>query len=128
MCQIDKQVLENLCLDLLILKKSEKEVADMRIATENKIAAMVATKDEGTDKAEAGKYKITVTSKLTRTLDDAAYYAIESDIPIHLRPVILKPALDLKILRQLEISNPDLIPHFISTKAAKSAVKVEVIA
>jgi hypothetical protein len=128
MIQVDTQILNNLCLDLLILKKSEKEIADLRIVTENKIAAMVATKEEGTDKADTDKYKVTVTSKLTRTLDDAAYFAIEQAIPTHLRPVYYKPTIDLKILRQLEVVSPDLIPGFVTTKAAKAQIKIDEVA
>lgn len=120
--------LERLCYDLMLLKKEEKAVADIRIDVENQIAQMVSTKEEGTDKAEAGEFKITVTSKLTRTLDYPAYLAIENDIPAAFRCVDLKPAINLKKLRTLEMSNPDLIPVFVTTKPAKSAVKVEVIA
>ena len=126
--KVDISQLEELCTDLLILKEHEKEITDLRIARENQIAELVATKDEGTDKAQAGVYKITVTSKLTRTLDYPAYCAIEADIPQDIRPVILKPTLDLKNLRLFEQMFPDLPPHFITTKTAKATVKIEEIA
>ena len=120
--------LERLCYDLMLLKKEEKAVADVRIAVENQIAQMVATKEEGTDKAEAGEFKITVTSKLTRTLDYPAYLAIENDIPSAFRCVDMKPAINLRVLKMLETANPDLPAHFVTSKPAKAAVKVEAIA
>ena len=119
--------LDDLCENLMILKKEEKAIADVRIATENEIANLVATKDEGTDKAATDKFKVTVTSKLTRTLDYPAYLAVETSIPLHLRPVVMKPDIALKVLRQLEATNPDIPAGFITTKPAKSQVKVEVI-
>ena len=125
---MEEKELERLCRHLIVLKEEEKMIADVRIATENMIAQIVSTKEEGTDKAEAGEFKITVTSKLTRTLDYPAYLAIENDIPAAFRCVDLKPAINLKKLRTLEMSNPDLIPVFVTTKKAKSAVKVEGIA
>lgn len=120
--------LERLCYDLMLLKKEEKAVADVRIAVENQIAQMVSTKEEGTDKAEAGEFKITVTSKLTRTLDYPAYLSIEGDIPEMFRCVDLKPAINLRVLKMLEMANPDLPAHFVTSKPAKAAVKVEAIA
>ena len=119
--------LEDLCTDLLILKRAEDEAKKLRVEQENRIAAMIATKTEGADKTEAGRYKITVTSKLTRTLDYPAFQAIESDIPAHIKPVVMKPDIDLKQLRKLEEVMPELVPHFVTSKPAKPQVKVEII-
>lgn len=118
--------LEDKCAYLLELKEQENIIKEQRIEVENDIAAIVATKEEGTDKAEVGSFKVTVTSKLTRSLDYPAYLAIENDIPAGLRCVDLKPTLNLKILRAMEMANPDIIPVFVTTKPAKSSVKVEV--
>ncbi len=118
--------LQALCADLIYLKSEETRFSEMRKIYEEKIAALIVTKDEGTDKAEAGIYKVTVTSKLTRTLDYEAYLAIESGLPEGVRCVDLKPALNLKKLRELEMVDPALPPHFISTKPAKASVKIDV--
>lgn len=117
--------LEVLCNSLVFFKEKEEEYKAERVAAEAEIAAMLATKDEGTDKAEAGKYRVTVTSKLTRTLDYEAYLAIESGLPEGVRCVRLKPELDIKKLRALEMVDPDLPAHFVTTKPAKASVKVE---
>jgi len=122
---MDKEKLEGLCADLLSIKEREDHYKQRRIEVESNIAAMLATKDEGTDKTEAGRYLVTVTSKLTRTLDYEAYLAIESGLPEGVRCVRLKPELDLKKLRALEMVDPNLPAHFVSTKPAKAAVKVE---
>jgi len=119
--------LEALCTDLIHLKAEENKFAELRKEREEQIASLVATTDEGTDKVEAGIFKITVTSKLTRTLDYEAYKAIEEGLPVGVRCVDLKPAINLKKLRALEMVDPDLPAHFISVKPAKAAVKVEVL-
>lgn len=124
---MDKLRLEELCNALVYCKQNEDGYKAERIAVEEEIATMLATKDEGTDKAETGQYRVTVTSKLTRTLDYEAYLAIEDGLPEGVRCVDLKPSLNLKKLRALEMVDPDLPAHFITTKAAKPSVKVEVV-
>jgi len=124
---MDKTKLEALCNSLTLFKNKEDEYKRARIELEEEITAMLATKDEGTDKAEAGQYRVTVTSKLTRVLDYEAYLAIESGLPEGVRCVRLKPELDIKRLRALEMVDPSLPAHFVTTKPAKASVKVEVI-
>lgn len=120
-----EDLLAKMCADLASCKEKENEFKQKRISIEESIAELLVTKSEGTDKATAGEYVITVTSKLTRTLDYEAYLAIEQGLPEGVRCVVLKPELDLKKLRALEMVDPSLPPHFITTKPAKASVKVE---
>lgn len=112
---------------ILELKERESELADMRKELESELAAAIAMQDEGTDTEKTSRYKITVTSKLTRTLDYPAYLAIENDIPEGVRCVRMKPELDLKKLRAMEMVRPGFSAQFVTTKPAKPSVKVEVI-
>jgi hypothetical protein len=95
-----------------------------RVALETEIAAAVAKKDEGTEYANIGGYQIKVVSKLTRTLDFDAYSAIADSLPVTLRCVDMKPALNLRVLKALELVDPSLTATFITTKPAKPAVSI----
>jgi hypothetical protein len=119
--------LEGYALRLMQLKEQELFIKEERTKLENDIATAIATKDEGTDTVKAGQYKITVTSKLTRTLDYPAYMAIENDIPEGIRCVNLKPELDMKKLRAMEMVRPGFSAQFVTSKPAKAAVKIEEI-
>ena len=125
--QQQEHQLEDLVIKLVETKEAEASVSLQRKELEVRIAAMVSSKDEGTDKRDVGLYQVTVTSKLTRSLDYDAYLAIEAGLPEGVRCVDLKPALNLKKLRALEMVDPGLPAQFVTTKPAKAAVKVEVI-
>lgn len=120
--------LKGLCARLLNIKQREDQAKAERIRIEGDIAVMLATKSEGTDSARIEGYKITVTSKLTRVLDYSAYLAIEKDIPETVRCIDLEPKLNMKKLRAMEMVRPGFSAQFVTTKPAKTAVKIEVVA
>ena len=109
------------------LKEREDAAKNERTVLENDLASAIATKEEGTESRTAGQYKITVTSKLTRTLDYPAYQAIENDIPEGVRCVKFEPKLDLKKLRAMDAVRPGFSAAFITTKPARPSVKVELV-
>ena len=117
--------LERLCSNFVAAKHAETEAKAQRLKYEEEISSIIATKAEGAEKEEAGFFKITVTSKLTRSLDYPAYLAVEDGLPEGIKCVDLKPSLNLKKLRALEMVDPSLSAHFITTKPAKCSVKVE---
>ena len=116
-----------MCASIMALKREENGIKEQRAAIENEIAAMLTTKDEGTDSAKKGIYKITVTNKLTRSLDYPAYLAIENDIPEGIRCVTMKPELDIKKLRAMEMVRPGFSAAFVTSRPAKPSVKIEVL-
>ena len=120
--------LERLCTNLVAAKHAEGEAKRQRVVFEDEISSLIATKEEGTESVIAGFFKITVTSKLTRSLDYQAYLAIEDGLPEGIKCIDLKPSLNMKKLRALELIDPDFLAQFITTKPAKSSVKVEVTA
>ena len=120
-----EQELQAYAKEILQLKNQEVALKERRGMLEGQLAAMVATADEGTDRAEAGRYRITVTSKLNRALDYDAYQALEAQIPEGLRCVRMKPELDLAKLRAMDLARPGFSAQFVTTKPAKPAVKIE---
>lgn len=110
------------------LKAREDEAKAERAELESELAAAIADRVEGTASLVAGNYKVTVTSKLTRTLDYPAYQAIENDIPEGVRCVRFKPEIDLKKLRAMDAVRPGFSAAFITTRPARPTVKVELVA
>lgn len=66
---------------IMELKRREAIAKEERATLEEQLAKEISDRVEGTASLVAGSYKVTVTSKLTRTLDYPAYQAIEADIP-----------------------------------------------
>lgn len=122
-----QQQISALAREIMTLKEQECGAKEQRQAKEKELAALIATKDEGTDKAEAGPYKITITSKLTRTLNFEAYRAVEEQIPEGLRCVDMKPTLNLANLRAMDKARPGFSAQFITSKPASPGVKIELM-
>ncbi len=118
--------LERLCSYLVAAKHAEGEAKRKRLQFEDELSSLIATKEEGVDTSDAGCFTVSVTSKLTRKLNYAAYQDVEASLPEGLRCVDLKPSVNMKKLRALEIVDPGISAMFITTKPAKAAVKVEV--
>ena len=112
---------------IMELKRREAIAKEERAMLEDQLAKEITDRVEGTDSMVAGSYKVTVTSKLTRTLDYPAYQAIEADIPEGVRCVRFKPELDLKKLRAMDAVRPGFSAAFITTKPARPAVKIELV-
>lgn len=105
----------------------EQKAKEKRIFLELAVAKVLSNKDEGVDHADVGGYRVTVTSKLNRTLDYNAYLLIKDGLPEGVQCVDMKPAINIKKLRALEMLDPSIPAQFITTKPAKPAVKVELI-
>ena len=118
--------LERLCSNLVAAKHAEGEAKRQRLVFEDKITDIISVKEEGVDTVNAGHFTVSVTSKLTRKLNYAAYQDLEVSLPEGLRCIDLKPSVNMKKLRALELVDPGISAMFITTKPAKAAVKVEV--
>lgn len=109
-------------------KRAENEARAKRVAVEQQIIDATGCREEGSQTHEAGPYKITVTGKLNRTLDQAAWEQIAPQIPEQMRPVSYAPKLDVKGLRYLQNNEPEtfrLIAPAITTKPGKPAVSIK---
>ena len=112
-------------------KAAEMEANTTRVAAEQAVIDLMGDlKDEGTTKAETEYFKVQVMTKLSRTIADDAALVASLPEAVAIRLVRYKAALDLKELRHLQTSEPELYAQaaqFIVCKPAKPSVKLELI-
>lgn len=114
-----------LCNEWQFYKTQEQDAKNKRVAVEDALVYHAPEIEEGTNHLDSEHYKVTVSHKLNRKLDYEAYQAIEGSLPEGVRCVDLKPAINLKKLRALEMVDPNLSAQFITTSPAKPSVKIE---
>lgn len=118
--------LSTLALLWQVQKAAEDEARQTRIEIEEKIAALVPGPEEGTANGKDGNWKVTVTRKFNRSIDLDAYEELKDELPRGL--IRLKPDLDLKVYRAVELANPEafsLVQKVVTVKTAKASIKVE---
>lgn len=127
-------LLDKFAWDLISLKKQEEELKKARMECEDAIARAIADlKTEGTTTQKTKYFKVSVTTKLTRTLDEEVWNQIGASInwpTPEAKAVEYKPTINLKALRHLESGAPDIyrkLSAAITTKPAKAAVKIEAL-
>ena len=117
--------MKDLLKNFLIAKGIEEAAREGRIAAEEAIIAKMGNlKLEGTTTKEVENYKVSVTTKLTRTLDYDKYVALS--LPKALQFVEFKPVINLNAYKVASLANPT-IALCVTSKPAKTSVKVEVI-
>lgn len=116
----------------LIQAKAAEQVANhARLVAELEVLDLLGELDgEGTTKFEAGDYKLTVRTSMTRTVDKDVLAQVAPNIPeaIAKRVFRWKPELDLKELRYLQSNEVDLygiVAQAITMKPAKPSITVE---
>lgn len=122
--------IDTLALDLAAAKRIEDDARQSRIEAENKLIALLGAKDEGSQTHKGSQYKVTITGKISRTLDVAAWDSIKSHIPEKFHPVRYKPEIDVKGLKWLAENEQGIystVCQAISAKPGKAAVTVEAI-
>ena len=117
-------MLKDLCEDLIAAKGYMAEAREEVLRIEKLILDFAPEKLEGSQTLPAPGFKLTTTHKLTRTLDYDAYQALS--VHPEFEFVTLKPAIDLAALRIVEKLDPALVAKCVTTKPAKTAIKVEV--
>lgn len=132
-----KSITAPLAVDTLVIqwvehKRMEEQANKRRVDIEAQIIAALGEPDEGSATHElVDGSKLTITSKITRTVDEAAWRSIMADIPEHLRPISFaeKAVLDLKGLRWLMENEPRMynrVAAAVTAKKAKSALSLKV--
>lgn len=111
-------------------KQAEEAANAKRLDAEQKLTALIEHKSEGATKTEVGPYRITLTGKLTRSLEAEKIDAMAKRIPIPIlqRLVQYKPSLNLKELRYIEQNEPEhyrVFAEALTVKPAKTAVSIE---
>lgn len=116
--------MQELCKKFIEAKNREAAAKEERLKIEAELlAAIEPEKLEGTETRATDGFKVTVTSKLTRSLDYPAYQAM--DLPENMRFVDLKPSINVKNMRMMERFDPEIVAQCVTVKPAKPSIKVE---
>lgn len=121
-------VLEGFAIAWNAAKADEQAANARRVEIERSMIALVQVKPEGASTYEAGAFKVTLTGKLDRKIDLAAFDALKSSIVPALWPIKTVRELDVVGAKWLEQNDPavwGLIAPCITTKPAKTAVAVK---
>lgn len=124
--------LENLVDQWAAAKREEEAANRRRVELEAAIIARTGEPEEGSETIElADGRKLTVTSKITRTIDEQLWRSVLHDVPEHLRPIVFVETakLDLKGIRYLQEHNPGvymIVSRAITARKAKTSITVRV--
>lgn len=129
MKDLDKEEIIKISSRLLEIKKLEASIKCEREIIELALIDWLGVKEEGAQTHDIGDYKITITSKLTRTLDGDKWDEIKAGLPEQYRLIVdWKPSLDLKGLRWVQENEPDIykkVAQAVTIKPAKTSVVVK---
>jgi hypothetical protein len=113
---------------LLNAKIAEGEAKQARLTAEMELLPFLDCKDEGSATTQVGDFKVTVTSKVSRTCSAAGFAGIRKDIPDSLQPIEIKDALSLKGIRWLQANEPELykkLAQHITAKPGKPSITIK---
>lgn len=102
------------------------------IHAEQKLIDLIGVADDRTTSQKGRFYNVKTVGKINRRIDIAALEQIKQTVPqaILTKAIVLKPAIDLKGLRYLELNEPayyNEITRAVIAKPAKTAVSVELL-
>jgi hypothetical protein len=119
--------MKELCMKFMEAKAREAAAKEERLRAEAELlAAVKPSKLEGTETRATDGFKVSVTTKLNRSLDFDAYRAM--DLPENMAFVEFKPSINLKNLRMIERLDPALVAQCVTVKPAKPSIKIEEVA
>ena len=109
-------------------KADEDAARARRIEIEEQIVTLMPVKDEGTTKMDDAGLRVTVVTKITRSVDaDALRESWASLQPTVQKAFDWKPSVSVSVLKRLDEQEAAQALRYITTKPAKPAVKVEPI-
>ena len=118
--------MEELVTKYLNAKAAEDAAKQARLAAESELVQAVANdKMEGSKTTATPDWKITVSNKLTRSLDYQAYQSISATLPPNLQFVDLKPEINLTKLRHVEAIDPAIVAQCVTVKPAKPSITIK---
>ena len=126
------QSLDELVADWIDAKRDEDAANRRRVSIETLIIELAGEPDEGSATHELiDGSKLTITAKITRTVDEAAWRQVMPMVPEALRPIQLVETakLDVKGLRWLQEHRPEVyavVAQAVTAKRAKTAVTLKV--
>lgn len=116
---------------LLAAKEAERRAIEARIDAEQALIALAGDlKPEGAHTLLSDAYKVTVTTKINRSVDQGKLAEIASQVPGEFgqRLIRWKPDLVLSELRYIEANEPQvyaIVAQAITAKPAKPSVDVK---
>ena len=122
-------MLDQLCEKWAQAKDAESMANAQRLAVEQQIVDWVGEQPpEGSNKLHGDLFQLTVTGKITRTLDSKSMLANAPEL-IN-KVATIKYALDTRLFKALKSANPEaysLVAHYITEKPAKPSFAVKYI-
>lgn len=112
----------------LEFKEQEDLARNNRISVEQQVIDEYGCKDEGSQTVKPDGYKVTITGRMNRTIDEAAWDSVSGKIPANLSPVKYRPSLDNRGLKYLRDNEPEIyqiVSEAITAKPGKPSIKVE---
>ena len=119
---------ESLARDWMTAKHDENEAKKARLNVEGQLIEALGAKQEGAETHTIGNYKVTLTGKLTRSMDADVWEKVKNNIPDDLWPVATKVSVDIKGMKWLQENDTATwknISAAFATKPAKTAVAVK---
>lgn len=126
------QSVDGLVVDWIDAKRDEDAANKRRVQIEAMLIDALGEPEEGSATHElADGSKLTITSKITRTVDDEAWLRVAPMVPEALRPIQFAQVakLDVKGLRWLAEHQPSvyaIVAQAITAKKAKSSITLRV--
>ena len=122
-----EQILTNLVEAWKAAKAEEQVIIKQRRELEEEILNYLPKKDEGSVSEEISGNKVTVTYKLTRSVDGKALQADWNNLSEKAQSCFnWKPSLDTKNYRAFQLmADHDEVSQFVTTKPAKPSVSVK---
>lgn len=126
------QTLETLADAWARAKHDEDEANRRRVEIEARIIAIAGEREEGSEThALADGRKLTVTAKVTRSVDETIWRQVMGQIPEHLHPVRFESVAKidttgLKWLRENEPSMYAIAAKAVTAKKGKSSISLKV--
>lgn len=109
-------------------KEDERKAIEHRRSLDQLIQTLLPKKDEGSVSATEGDYKVSVTYKMTRTIDTPALQADWYKVPERVHGAFKwKADISTSALRTLSAEDAALVSEYITTKPASPSVSVELI-
>ncbi len=121
---------ETLARDWLKAKHDENAARKSRLNIEGQLIEALGAKEEGAQTHEIGDYKVTLTGKLTRSMDADLWLELRADIPESLWPVNAKVVYSpdkagMAYLQENETKAWRKIADAFTTKPAKTSIMVK---
>ena len=109
-------------------KKSEETAKKKRIEAEEALIDAFGQRDEGSKTHTVEDWSVTITAKVTRSMDWSKWDATKDAIPENHRPVKMKPELDVKGVKWLQENDPKsytVLAACLTSKPGKTAVTIK---